>query len=53
MTDKNAKPYVCPNCGTKSDNAYNFCARYEPFGTCPSCMTNEELYALEFGGQNA
>jgi hypothetical protein len=49
MTEINATPYVCEGCGTKFDNLYNYCDRYAPYEACPSCMTNEELYELEFG----
>lgn len=51
MTDiyENAPIYVCEGCGTKFDNLYNYCDRYAPYEACPSCMTNEELYELEFG----
>jgi hypothetical protein len=49
VTENSVSPYVCAGCGTKFENLYNYCARYEPFEACPSCMTNEELYELEFG----
>lgn len=54
MTDiyENAPIYVCEGCGTKFDNLYNYCDRYAPYEACPSCMTNEELYELEFGTKN-
>jgi len=50
MTELHAQPYVCAGCDTKFENLYNY-ARYEPYDACPSCMTNEELYELRFGGK--
>lgn len=49
MAEKNAQPYVCEGCGTKFDNLYGYCDRYAPYEACPSCMTNEELWELQFG----
>ena len=53
MTELNAQPYVCEGCDTKHENLYGHEDRYAPYEACSSCMTNEELYELEFGSQAA
>ena len=49
MAEKNAQPYVCEGCDTKHENLYGHEDRYAPYEACSSCMTNEELWELQFG----
>ena len=49
MTELNAQPYVCEGCDTKHENVYGHEDRYAPYEACSSCMTNEELWELQFG----
>lgn len=51
MTDKFANStYFCEGCESEmEDRGGAYHERYSKYEACPLCMTNEELYELEFG----
>ena len=51
MTEENTDPiYFCEGCQSEMSDPDNvYLDRYSKFEACPLCMTNEELYALEYG----
>jgi hypothetical protein len=52
MTENDVPIYVCAGCESKMpDPRHKYSNRYSKFEACPLCMTNEELYELEFGGK--
>ena len=47
---ENIPIYVCDGCESEMPDPNNSKKeRYGKFEACPLCMTNEELYELEFG----
>ncbi len=51
MTDEmTTSTYFCEGCESVMDDPRNkYSNRYARFQACPLCMTNEELYQLEYG----
>jgi hypothetical protein len=51
MTDETINPiYFCKGCESEvEDRGGAYKERYSKFEACPLCMTNEELYQLEYG----
>lgn len=51
MTDElTTLTYFCEGCESVMDDPRGkYSARYSKFEACPLCMTNEELYVLEYG----
>jgi uncharacterized protein YlaI len=54
MTDEvTTSTYFCEGCESVMDDPRNkYSNRYAKFEACPLCMTNEELYQLEYGATN-
>lgn len=54
MSDELTNPiYFCEGCESEmEDRGGAYEERYSKFEACPLCMTNEELYELEYGSKS-